>query len=294
MSGDLNSLNDNNVDMKGRVCLVTGGNSGIGKATALGLAKLDATVVIVSRDKDKGEAALLEIRTRSGNKDVDAMVCDLSSQDSVRELAHDFRARYKRLHVLINNAGIFLPKRVVTVDGLEATFATNHLGHFLLTNLLLDLLKANAPSRIINITSSAHYNTEMDWDDLQGEKKYSSYHAYSQSKLANVLFTYQLAKTLEVTSVTANCLHPGVVRTGFGKDQGGLMNILVRIGSPFMISPEKSARAAIYLATSPELEKVTGRFYSKGKEAKSSKESYDIDSAQRLWKVSAELKKLGS
>jgi NAD(P)-dependent dehydrogenase (short-subunit alcohol dehydrogenase family) len=285
-------LQGSNVDMTGRVCLITGGNSGIGKATALGLAKLDATVVIVSRDKDKGEAALLEIRTRSGNKDVDAMVCDLSSQDSVRELAHDFRARYKRLHVLINNAGIFLPKRVVTVDGLEATFVTNHLGHFLLTNLLLDLLKANAPSRIINVTSSAHYGTEMDFDDLQGEKKYSGYHAYSQSKLANVLFTYQLAKLLEGTAVTANCLHPGVVRTGFGKDQGGLMNILVRIGSPFMISPEKSAKAEVYLATSPQLEKVTGRFYSKGKEAESSKESYNVTSAEKLWKMSAELTKL--
>jgi NAD(P)-dependent dehydrogenase (short-subunit alcohol dehydrogenase family) len=275
--------------MTGRVCLITGGNSGIGKATALGLAKLDATVVIVSRDRDKGEAALLEIRTRSGNKNVDAMVCDLSSQDSVRELAHDFRGRYKRLHVLINNAGIFLPKRTVTVDGLEATFATNHLGHFLLTNLLLDLLKANAPSRIINLTSSAHYGTEMDFEDLQGEKKYSGYHAYSQSKLANVLFTYQLAKLLEGTGVTANCLHPGVVRTGFGKDQSGLMNILVRIGSPFMMSADGAARAAVYLATSPELEKVTGKFYSKGKETESSKQSYNTASAERLWKQSAEL-----
>ncbi len=287
-------MDDGNVDMTGRVCLITGGNSGIGRATALGLAKLDATVVIVSRDKDKGEAALLEIRTRSGNKDVDAMVCDLSSQDSVRELAYDFRARYKRLHVLINNAGIFLPKRVVTVDGLEATFATNHLGHFLLTNLLLDLLKANAPSRIINLTSSAHYGTEIDFDDLQGEKKYSSYHAYSQSKLANVLFTYQLAKVLEGTGVTANCLHPGVVRTGFGKDQGGLMNILVRIGSPFMMSAEKAARAAIHLATSPEMEKVTGRFSSKDRETKSSKESYDLNSVERLWTISEELTKLKS
>ena len=189
-------MEESNVDMTGKVCLITGANSGIGKATALGLAKLDATVVIVSRDKDKGEAALLEIRTRSGNKNVDAMVADLSSQDSVRELAHDFKARYKKLHVLINNAGVFLPKRVPTVDGLEATFATNHLGHFLLTNLLLDVLKASAPSRIINITSSAHRGTEMEFEDLQGEKKYSGFHAYSQSKLANVLFTYQLAKLL--------------------------------------------------------------------------------------------------
>jgi NAD(P)-dependent dehydrogenase (short-subunit alcohol dehydrogenase family) len=285
-------LEDSKVDMTGKTCLITGGNSGIGKATALSLAKLDATVVIVSRDKDKGEAALLEIRTRSGNKNIDAMVADLSSQDSVRELAHDFKARYKKLHVLINNAGIFLPKRIPTVDGLEATFATNHLGHFLLTNLLLDVLKASAPSRIINLTSSAHRGTEIDFEDLQGEKKYRGYHAYSQSKLANILFTYQLAKQLEGTGVTVNCLHPGVVRTGFGKDQGGLMSVLVRVGSPFMISPDRAAKAAIYLATLPELEGVTGKFFSRGKEARSSTQSYDATSAERLWKVSAELTKL--
>ena len=280
--------------MTGKVCLVTGANSGIGKATALGLAKLDATVVMVSRDKDKGEAALLEIRTLSGNKNIDSMVADLSSQDSVREFAHDFKARYKNLHVLINNAGIFLPKRVSTVDGLEATLATNHLGHFLLTNLLLDVLKASAPSRIINITSSAHRGTEMNFEDLQGEKKYSGYHAYSQSKLANVLFTYELARQLEGTRVAVNCLHPGVVRTGFGKDQTGLMSVLVRIGSPFMMSPEKSAKAVIYLATSPELEGVSGKHFSRGKEERSSTESYDAASAERLWKISAELTKLDS
>jgi NAD(P)-dependent dehydrogenase (short-subunit alcohol dehydrogenase family) len=278
--------------MTDKVCLVTGANSGIGKATALGLAKLDATVVMVSRDKDKGEAALLEIRTLSGNKNVESMVADLSSQDSVRELAHDFKARNKRLHVLVNNAGIFLPRRVSTVDGLESTFATNHLGHFLLTNLMLDLLKASAPSRIINITSSAHYGAEIDFEDLQGEKKYSGFHAYSQSKLANVLFTYQLAKKLEGTGVTVNCLHPGVVRTGFGKDQSGLMSVAVRIGGPFFMSAEKAARAVIYLATSPELEHVTGKHFSKAKEKRSSEESYDVASAERLWKVSAELTNL--
>jgi len=284
-------MEDSKVDMTGKVSLVTGANSGIGKATALGLAKLNATVVIVSRDKDKGEAAQYEVRTLSGNKNIDAMVCDLSSLDSVRELAHDFKGRYKRLDVLVNNAGVFLPKRIQTVDGLEATFATNHLGHFLLTNLLLDLLKNSAPSRIINLTSSAHRGTEIDFEDLQGEKKYSGYHAYSQSKLANVLFTYQLAKKLDGTGVTVNCLHPGVVRTGFGKDQAGLMNILVRIGSPFMMSPEKAAKAAVYLATSPEVQSVNGKHFSKGREEKSSSESYDTASAERLWNVSAELTK---
>src|SRR5438270_559346 len=287
-------LDASNIDMTGKVCLVTGGNSGIGKATALGLAKLNASVVIVSRDKDKGEAALIEMRAKSGNRNLDAMTADLSSQDFVREVAHDFKGRYKKLNVLINNAGIFLPRRVQTVDGLEATFATNHLGHFLLTNLLMDVLKASGPSRIINLTSSAHYGTEMDFEDLQGEKKYSGYHAYSQSKLANVLFTYQLAKQLEGTGVTVNSLHPGVVRTGFGKDQGGLMSILVTVGRPFMISPYRAARAAIYLATSPELEDVTGKFFSRGREKRSSRESYDETSAQRLWKVSEELTRLNA
>jgi NAD(P)-dependent dehydrogenase (short-subunit alcohol dehydrogenase family) len=285
-------LDTNNVDMTGKVCLITGGNSGIGKATAIGLAKLNASVVIVSRDKDKGEAALIEIRAKSGSRNLDAMTADLSSQDSVRELAHDFTGRYKKLHVLINNAGIFLPRRVQTVDGLEATFATNHLGHFLLTNLLLALLKASAPARIINVTSSAHYGTEMDFEDLQGERKYSGYHAYSQSKLANVLFTHQLAKQLEGTSITTNSLHPGVVRTGFGKDQRGLMSVLVTVARPFMIGPERAAKAVIYLATSPEMEGVTGKFFSRGKEGKSSTQSYDAPAAERLWKVSAELTKL--
>src|SRR5207244_9432657 len=203
-----------------------------------------------SRDEDMGDCNQIVVRGQRDNEHGDEMTADLSSQGSVRELAHDFRGRYKKLHVLINNAGIFLPRRVPTVDGLETTFATNHLGHFLLTNLLLDMLNASAPSRVINITSSAHRGTTIDFDDLQAEKKYSGYHAYSQSKLANVLFTYQLGKLLKGTGVTVNCLHPGVVRTGFGKDVTGLMSILVRVGSPFMMSPEKSARAAIYLATS--------------------------------------------
>ncbi|HZY94013.1 MAG TPA: SDR family oxidoreductase [Candidatus Bathyarchaeia archaeon] len=280
------------VDMTGKVCLVTGGNSGIGKESAVGLAKLGATVVIVSRNADKGEAAVVEIRTRSGNQDVELLQADLSSQDSVRQLADEYRRRYKKLHVLLNNAGIYLPKRIVTVDGLEATFATNHLGHFLLTNLLLDLLKTSAPSRIINITSSAHYGYEINFEDLMGEKKFSSFQAYGRSKLANVLFTYELAKKLEGTRVTVNCLHPGVVRTGFGKDLGGFFSIAVRVVSPFMMSPEKSARAAVYLATAPELENVTGKHFSKGKEEKSSKESYDPVMAEKLWQVSAELTKL--
>ncbi len=278
--------------MNGKVCLVTGGNSGIGKETALGLARLGATVVIVSRNRGKGEAAISDIRRKSGNQNVNLMVADLSSMDAVRQLALEFRSKYDKVHVLVNNAGIFLPKRVTTADGLEATFATNHLGHFLLTNLLLDLLKASAPSRVINITSDAHKGAEIDFEDLMGEKKFSGFKAYGQSKLANVLFTYELARRLEGTGVTVNCLHPGVVRTGFGKDVGGLFSIGVRVVSPFMMSPEKAARAAVYLASSPELKGITGKHFSKGKEEKSSRESYDQATADRLWQVSAELTKL--
>ena len=280
--------------MKGKTCLITGGNSGIGKETAVGLAKLGATTVIVSRNLEKGEAAVIEIKSRSGSQDVDILQGDLSSRDSVRELADDFRRRYKRLHVLINNAGVYMPKRKVTVDGLEATFVTNHLGHFILTNLLLDLLKENTPSRIINVTSAAHRGYNINFEDLQGERKYSAFHAYGQSKLANILFTYELAKKLQGTGVTVNCLHPGVVRTGFGKDQRGLFSIAVHIISPFMMSPAKAAKNLIYLATAPELENVTGKHFSKGKEEKSSNESYDEASAQKLWEISSELAELQS
>ena len=278
--------------MKGRVCLVTGGNSGIGKETAVGLARLGATVIIVSRDRVKGETALSEIKRKSESQSVDLMVADLSSMQSVHQLAQEFLAKYPKLHVLVNNAGIFLPKRMVTVDGLETTFTTNHLGHFLLTNLLLDRIKASAPSRVINITSDAHKGAEIDFDDLMGEKKFSGFKAYGQSKLANILFTYELARRLGGTGVTANCLHPGLVRTGFGKDVVGLMAFVVRVVGPFMMSPEKAARAAVYLASSPELESVTGKHFVKGKEEYSSRESFDQTTAERLWQVSAELTSL--
>jgi len=213
---------------------------------------------------------------------------------SVRQLAQTVLEKYSRLDVLINNAGTYLPKRVVTVVGYEAVFATNHLGHFLLTNLLLDRLKASAPSRIINVTSDAHRGAEIDFEDLMQEKKFSAFKAYHQSKLANVLFTYQLAKRLEGTGVTVNCLHPGVVRTGFGKDMGGLFSIGVKIMGPFMMSPEKAARALVYLGSSPELERANGKFFSKSKERESSRESHDQAAAERLWQVSAELTRLSS
>jgi len=275
--------------MNGKVCLVTGGNSGIGKEAALGLARLGATVVIVARDRNKGEAAVSEIRQATGNQNVNLIVADLSSMRSVRDLASTFLGGYPSLHVLINNAGTYLPKRFTTADGYEAVFATNHLGHFLLTSLLLDLLKSSAPSRIINVTSDAHRGAEIDFEDLMQEKKYSAFKAYHQSKLANVLFTYQLSKLLEGTGVTVNCLHPGVVRTGFGKDMGGLFSISVKLAGPFMMRPVRAAQALVYMASAPELEKVTGKHFSKGKEKESSRESHNMGAAERLWQVSEEL-----
>jgi len=275
--------------MNGKVCLVSGANSGIGKEAALGLARLGATVVIVARDRKKGEATVSEIRQATGNQNVNLILADLSSMKSVSGLASTFLGEYPKLHVLINNAGTYLPKRITTADGYEAVFATNHLGHFLLTSLLLDLLKTSAPSRIINVTSEAHRGAKIDFEDLMQEKKYSAFKAYHQSKLANVLFTYQLAKVLEGTGVTVNCLHPGVVRTGFGKDMGGLFSISVKLAGPFMMSPAKAAQALVYMASAPELENVSGKHFAKGKEKESSRESHDMHAAERLWQVSEDL-----
>ena len=274
----------------GRICMVTGGNSGVGKETAVGLASLGGNVVIVCRNKNKGEAAWAEVKAKSGNENIHLMLADLSSLKSVRDLADGFKAKYDKLNVLVNNAGEILSRRHVTVDGLERTFSSNHLGHFLLTNLLLDVIRDSAPARILNITSEAHRGAKIHFDDLQGEK-YSAFRAYGQAKLANVLFTYELAKKLEGTGVTANCLHPGVVRTGFGHDDSGLMSLVIWIASPFFMSAEKAARAVTKLATSHELESLSGKYFSKVKEARSSEESYDEETARHLWRVSEELTK---
>ena len=274
--------------------MVTGGNSGVGKETAVGLASLGGNVVIVCRNKNKGEAAWAEVKAKSGNENIHLMLADLSSLKSVRDLADAFKSKYDKLNVLVNNAGEILSRRHVTVDGLERTFSSNHLGHFLLTNLLLDVIRDSAPARILNITSEAHRGAKIHFDDLQGEKNYSAFRAYGQAKLANVLFTYELAKKLEGTGVIANCLHPGVVRTGFGHDDSGLMSLVIWIASPFFMSAEKAARAVTKLATSHELESISGKYFSKVKEARSSEESYDEETARHLWRVSEELTKLFS
>ena len=275
-----------------KVCLITGATSGIGKATAMGLANMGASVVMVGRDQGKGEAVMAEIKEQSGSASVDLMLADVSSQEEIRRLADEFKEAYPRLDVLINNAGVFRSKRITTADGIEMTFAVNHLAYFLLTNLLLDVLEASAPSRIVNVASADHGNGTIDFDDLQGEKEYKGAKAYSQSKLANVLFTYELARRLEGTGVTANCLHPGAVRTSFGSGVSGVFGFMVRALRPFMISPERGAETSIYLASSPEVDGLSGGYFVKKAEARSSDASYDERSARRLWEVSAELTNL--
>ena len=276
-----------------KVCLITGATSGIGKATAMGLANMGASVVMVGRDRDRGEAALAEIKEGSGNDSVDLMLADLSSQVQVRRLAYEFKKAYPRLDVLINNAGGFHSKRITTADGLETTFAVNHLAYFLLTNLLLDVLEASAPSRVVNVSSGDHSNGTIDFDDLQGEKGYKGAKAYSQSKLANVLFTFELARRLEGTGVTANCLHPGAgVRTNFGSGVSGIFGFTVRALRPLMKSPEKGAETSIYLASSPEVQGLSGRYFVKKAGARSSDASRDERTARGLWEVSAELTRL--
>ncbi|HEV2120423.1 MAG TPA: SDR family oxidoreductase [Candidatus Bathyarchaeia archaeon] len=278
--------------MAGKICLVTGGNSGIGRATALGLARMGATVVIVSRNKEKGETAVADIIAKSGNRNVEMIQADMSSQDSIHNLADEFKARHEKLDLLINNAGVYLTKRTTTIDGLESTFAVNYLGPFLLTDLLLGVLKASAPSRIVNVTSDAHNGANIHFDDLQGEKRFSGWQTYGQLKLAMILFTHELAKKLEGTGVTVNSAHPGVVRTNFAKNNGGLVMLGFRFLGIFFISPETSAKRILYVATSPALDGVTGKYFTKMHEAKSSQESYDDDSAKRLWLVSEQLAKL--
>jgi NAD(P)-dependent dehydrogenase (short-subunit alcohol dehydrogenase family) len=280
--------------VKGKLVLITGATNGIGKAAALELAKQDATIIIVGRDKTKTEAVATELRSASGNKNVEYLLADLSSQASIHKLADDFKAKHTRLEVLINNAGGFFDTRKTTVDGLEYTFAVNHLGYFLLTHLLLDVLKASSPSRIINVSSSAQGLARLDLNDLQSEKSYArGLAAYNLSKLANVMFTYELAKRLQGTGVTVNALHPGVVWTGFAKGAGGLPGFIFGVAKRLTgITPEQGADTVIYLATSLEVKDVTGTYFHKRKAQKTNPVSYDASANQRLWDESARLVKL--
>jgi NAD(P)-dependent dehydrogenase (short-subunit alcohol dehydrogenase family) len=270
--------------LRGKVAMVTGANAGMGKEIALALAGMGATVVMVSRDRARGEAARAEVESKGKARQVELLLADLSSQQSIRHLVSEFGAAHNRLHVLVNNAGITLAKRVETADGIEAVFATNHLAAFLLTNLLLPILKGSAPSRIVTVSSAAHSMGKIDFDDLQGVNGYSEIRAYNASKLANVLFTYELARRLAGTGVTANVVEPGFVKTN------------LRVPFPFSLfsfmrgSAANGARPTVFLASSPEVDGVSGSFFNvKGVATKSSTASYDEEAARRLWAVSAEL-----
>src|SRR5256714_6127245 len=276
--------------MQGKICMVTGANSGIGKATALALAQMGATVVMVCRDRARGEEARSEIITKSRNNAVDLLQADLSSQQSIRQLVEHFQHHYTHLHVLINNAGAAFPRRRETVDGLEMTFAVNYLAPFLLTHLLLDVLKASAPARIVNVSSDAQASGYIQLDDLQAEKLYRPMRTYPQSKLAVVLFTYELARRLQGTGVTANCLHPGFAATNFAQSDGGpAIRLLVKVLGSFGTSPQGGAKTSIYLASSPEVEGVTGQYFVKSIPKRSAAISYDESRQRHLWEQSAKL-----
>ena len=269
-----------------KTCLVTGASAGIGKEMAKEMARSGATVVMVSRSRDRLASAQEEIRREVPGLKTDLWVADLSSQAEIRRLASEFSSRYGRLDILINNAGVLVPNRSLTVDGIETTFAVNHLGYFLLTNLLLETMKASSPARIVNVSSAAHKSATLDFDDLQNEKRYVGFFVYCESKLANVLFTYELARRLEGSGVTANCFHPGAIATELFRDQ----NVLVRLGTQlFLKTPARGAETGVYLATSPEVEGVSGKYFVNKHPARSNKQSYDQAAAGRLWEISEEL-----
>ena len=275
--------------LEGKVCLVTGSTSGIGKVTARELARKGATVVLVSRTRAKGEETQVEIKQATGNPHVELLVADLSLLTDVRRLATEFHYTSSYLHLLVNNAGCAYPTRTLTSEGLEATLMVNYLAPFLLTELLLNTLKASAPARIVNVSSAQHANAHIEFDNLQGEKKYGNLSSYNQAKLALLLWTYELAHRLEGTGVTVNALHPGITATNFPSGMTGVLAWGMRLSTPLLLTPEKGAQTTLYLATSPEVEGVTGKYFVKSRETKSSSRSYDQAVGSRLWEVTEQL-----
>jgi len=279
--------------LTGKIYLVTGATAGIGKVTASALAGQGAQLVVHGRNKAKTEETVQEIKASTGNQQVSYLLADFSDLDQVRTLAKNFQDRYQHLHLLVNNAGGFFNKRTPTPYGVELTFLVNHLAPFLLTNLLLDTLKNSAPSRIINVSSEAHRQDQMDFENLDFKKGYFGIKAYARSKLANILFTYQLARRLVGTGVTVNALHPGHIATDIWKTNFGLIgHALKRIMGLFSLTPEEGAENSIFLAASPSLEGVNGKYFIKNEPAQSSPVSYDEETARRLWDVSADLTSL--
>lgn len=267
--------------LKNKIVLITGATSGLGKETALGLARLGATVVFTSRDRLKGEKTRDQLIAASGNENIDILKCDLASFKSIKNCCKEFKSKYDKLHVLINNAGVWDFKRRTSKDGIENIFATNFLAPFLMTHLLLDVLKKSSPSRIINVTSGMHYGT-INFDDIEYEQGFSGAKAYRQSKLGLILFTRFLARKLEGSGVTVNTVHPGMNKTNLGRDAGGFSRIIFKLMGK---DPRVGAETSIYLASSPDVEGITGEYFAKRQIKRSSKKSYDMDLAQRLWDV---------
>jgi NAD(P)-dependent dehydrogenase (short-subunit alcohol dehydrogenase family) len=272
--------------MNNKTCLITGATDGIGYMTAQALAQQGATVIIVGRNQNKCETTVSNIKQQTGNHNVEYMVADLSSIKDIYRLAPEFLSRHQRLDVLVNNVGAIFMSRQESVDGLEMTFALNHVSYFLVTHLLLDMLRASAPARIVNVSSMAHKYTKINFDNLQGQRKYSGMEIYSQSKLANILFTYELARRLEGTGITANALHPGVVSSNFAMNNGFQGRVMRKAMDVASINVTEGAQTSVYLATSPEVEGITGKYFDNCKPVPSSKYSYDVEAARRLWDIS--------
>lgn len=280
--------------MQGKVCLVTGATGGMGEVTARALAQQGATTVLVGRDAEKGRAAVARIRQATGNPRVDLLLADLSVQADIHRLAAEFRAGYPRLDVLVNNAGAVFGQRQLTADGIERTFALNHLSYFLLTHLLLDRLTASAPARVVNVASATHQMVKpADVGDWQSTRGYSMTQAYHRSKLANLLFTFELARRLAGTGVTVNAAKPGFTKSGLGQTSGSPLSLVLRLASALLgQSTEKGAETAIYLATAPELASVTGRYYDRQRAIESSPLAHDTALSQQLWQLSEQLTRL--
>ena len=276
-------------DMNGKVCLVTGATDGIGKISAQVLAEMGAKVIIVGRNPEKSAIVLAELRSISGNENIDLLMADLAVMQEVRDLAEQVISRYDRLDVLLNNAGGYFTKHKITSDGLEMTFALNHMSYFLLTNKLMELLKYSAPARIVNVSSDAHYGVNIEFENLNGEQEYKAWKAYQKSKLANVLFTYELLKKVPA-DITVNCLHPGFVATNFGHNNGGFFGPVLKIAQRISaIDPEEGAKTSIFLCSAPEVKGVSGKYFYKCQPKTSSRESRNMDTGKRLWQISSDI-----
>ncbi|RUT32614.1 SDR family oxidoreductase [Arsenicitalea aurantiaca] len=277
-------------DFEGRVAIVTGATGGVGLETARELARRGFTVGVHGRSEEKGEAAIRSIADTARYPDrLHFLKADLADLSAVRSLAGTINDRFAKVDVLINNAGLVNARRKVTIDGFEETFAVNHLAHFLLTGLILDRIRSAAPARIINLSSNAHLAGKMHFDDLQAERRYSTFGVYGNTKLANLLFTFELARRLSGSGVTVNAVHPGAVATGFAQNNGGLAMLAMRILRPFFLTPEKGAATSIHVATAPELEAVTGRYFYKSRQHKTSARAQDAETARLLWERSEEM-----